>query len=79
MKVQIYMTQCAECQIVEINLKEAINELGLDVEIEKIEDVDQMIKAGVTGTPSIAIEGEIKSSGKILSVEELKKLLKENM
>lgn len=78
MKVQLYMTPCARCQVFEVNLKKAIDELGLDVEIERI-DVDQAIKIGLRSSPSIIIGGEIKSSGEILSVEELKKLLKENM
>jgi predicted thioredoxin/glutaredoxin len=61
-----------------MHLKEAIKELNLDIKVEKI-DLDQATKMGILGSPSIIIDGEIKSSGIILSVEELKKLLTENM
>jgi small redox-active disulfide protein 2 len=78
MKLQIYVTQCARCQEFQMHLKEAIKELNLDIKVEKI-DLDQAVKMGILGSPSIIIDGEIKSSGIILSVEELKKLLTENM
>lgn len=78
MKLQIYVTPCARCQLFVRNLETAIKELDLDVEVEKI-DVDQAVKLGILGSPSILIDREIKSSGIILSVEELKKLLKDNM
>ena len=78
MKIQIYITQCARCQAFEMNLQEAMRELNLDDEIERV-DLDQAMKMGILGSPSIIIDGEIKSNGNVLSVEELKKLLKENM
>lgn len=78
MKVQIYVTECARCQTFQMHLNEAVKELNLDLKIEKI-DLEQAQKIGILGSPSILIDGEIKSSGIILSVEELKKLLTENM
>jgi small redox-active disulfide protein 2 len=78
MKVQIYVTICARCQEFQWNLEEAIKELNLDLKVEKI-GLDQATKMGILGSPSIIIDGKIKSSGIILSVDELKKLLTENM
>ena len=54
------------------NLKEAIKEFNLDEKIEQL-DLKQAIKMGVTSCPAIIINGEIKSRGNLLSVEELKK------
>lgn len=79
MKIQIYMTyRCPRCETLEKNLKEAINELNLDVEIERI-DVEQATKMKVTSSPALIVNGDIKSYGIVLSVDELKKILKENM
>jgi predicted thioredoxin/glutaredoxin len=61
-----------------MHLQEAIEELNLDLKIEKI-DLEQAVKMGILGSPSIIIDGEIKSSGIILSVQELKNLLTESI
>ena len=78
MKIQYYVTYCARCQVFERNLQEAIEELNLEVKTEKIE-ANQAIKMGITSSPTLIIDGEIKSRGVVLSVDELKKLLKENI
>lgn len=79
MRVQVYMTaDCPKCMVFGRNLEEAISELDLDVEIERL-DLEQAIEMGVTSCPAIIINGKIKSRGILLSVKELKKLLKENM
>lgn len=67
-----------KCEAFGKNLKEAIKELNLDEKIE-ILDLEQAIKMNVTSCPALIINDEIKSLGTLLSVEELKKLLKENM
>lgn len=79
MKVQVYMTSdCPKCELFGRNLKEAERELDLDEEIERL-DLKQAIKINVTSCPAIIINGDVKSTGKLLSVEELKNMLKENM
>ena len=79
MKLQIYATDdCPKCTAFRKNLKEAVKELNLDNKIEKI-DLEHAIKMNITSCPALIINDEIKSMGTLLSVEELKKLLKENM
>lgn len=78
MNIQVYATYCARCLTFVNNLEEAIKELNLDEKIEKI-DLDKAIKMNIRSSPTLIINNEIKSSGDILSVDELKKLLKENM
>lgn len=73
MKIVVYGTGCANCQALENNAKKAIEESGVDAEIVKIQEMDQIFEAGITGTPGLAIEGEIKSMGRIPSVNEIKK------
>jgi small redox-active disulfide protein 2 len=75
MKVQILGTGCMKCEKLEANAKEAIKEKGGAYEIEKISDIKKIMDFGVMLTPALAIDGQVKSVGKILSVEEIKRLL----
>jgi small redox-active disulfide protein 2 len=75
MKIQILGTGCMKCEKLEANAKEAIKEKGSTYEIEKVTDIKKIMDFGVMLTPALAIDGQVKSVGKILSVEEIKKLL----
>ncbi len=68
-------TGCAKCKVLYQNAQEAVTSLGLDAEVEKVEDIQQIIKFGVMSTPSLAIDGKVKVAGKVASVDEIKELL----
>jgi small redox-active disulfide protein 2 len=73
MKITVYGTGCANCKALENSAKKAVEESGVDAEIVKVQEMDQIFEAGITGTPGLAIDGEIKSMGRIPSVAEIKK------
>ena len=75
MKIQILGSGCPKCKQLEANTRKALDETGKKAEIEKVTDIKKIIEAGVMATPALAIDGEIKSSGKTATVEEIKKLL----
>lgn len=75
MKIQILGTGCPTCQKLAELTKQAVDELGLDYEIEKITDIVEIIKMGVVKTPGLAVEGEVKISGKLPSLDEIKEVL----
>jgi small redox-active disulfide protein 2 len=75
MKIQILGTGCAKCKSLYENTKKAINTAGISAEIEKIEDIKEIMKFNVMVTPALVIDGEVKSAGKLLSPEDIKKLL----
>ena len=77
MKVQILGTGCPRCKKLEANARKAIEELGIAAEIEKVQDIKEITKFGVMMTPALAIDGEVKCSGEIASVEKIKKWLQE--
>lgn len=77
MELKILGMGCANCRRVYANARRAIEELGVDVDLEKVEDIDTIISFGVFMTPAVVIDGEVKSSGRIPSTEELKKWLQE--
>jgi len=75
MKIQILGTGCPKCIKLTENAQKAAEEAGVESEIEKITDINKIMDLGVMMTPGLAIDGEVKSVGKVLSVEEIKKIL----
>lgn len=75
MKIQILGTGCPKCKMLQENASAAMTELGIDCEIEKISKIDDIMKFGVMMTPAFAIDGKVKSTGKVLDVPEIKKLI----
>ena len=76
-KIQILGAGCPKCQKLAENAKAAAEQLGLDCEIEKITDVAQMTRLGVMITPALAVDGQVKSTGKLLDPEAIKPFLQE--
>jgi small redox-active disulfide protein 2 len=75
MKIQILGTGCAKCRTLTANTDKAIRELGLAAEIEKVEALADIARMGVMMTPALAVDGRVKSSGRLLSVHQVKQLL----
>ncbi len=76
MKIEILGPGCPRCQALEANAKEAVKELGLEAEVEKVTEMGRIMAYGVMSTPGIVVDGKVKGSGKLFSVEEIKKMLK---
>jgi len=74
-KIQILGTGCPKCKKLTENAEKAARELGGDYEIIKVADINEIMKFGVMMTPSLAVNDEVKSVGKVLSPEEIKKIL----
>ena len=77
MKVQVFGLGCPKCRKLEANAKKAIEELGIDAELEKVKDIEKISKSGVMFTPALTIDGKIKCSGEVASLEKVKKWLQE--
>jgi small redox-active disulfide protein 2 len=77
MTIKILGTGCPACQLLESQIKKAVEELGLkNVKVEHIYDIEKIIEMGVMMTPALAIDDEIVIAGKIPEVEEIKETLK---
>lgn len=76
MKIQILGTGCAKCQKLAQHTEDAANALGLEYELEKVTDINEIMGFGVMMTPAMVVDGEVKVFGKVPSVEELQGLLK---
>ena len=75
MKIEVLGMGCPKCKILYENTKKAVEEKGVQAEIVKVEDMDKITEYGVMMIPALVINGEVKSSGKTLSSEEIKKWL----
>ena len=75
MKIQILGTGCAKCSKLYENTKEAVEAAGIDAQLEKVTDLTQIMAFGVMVTPALAIDGQVKISGKVPSVEEIKQMI----
>ncbi len=73
--VQILGPGCARCEALSKNASEAVRQLGLDAQVEKITDLNTILGFGVMMTPALAVNGEVKLQGKVASVAEIKELL----
>jgi small redox-active disulfide protein 2 len=74
-KLQILGTGCAKCEKLRELTEKAAQELGIEYEIEKITDLNDIMSYGVMMTPGLAVDGVVKSSGKVPRVAEIKKML----
>ncbi len=75
MKIEVLGTGCAKCKTLYENARKAIEESGKSVELVKVEDLPSIMKYGVMSTPALVIDGQVKFSGKVASVAEIKGLL----
>ena len=75
MKIEILGTGCAKCTTLYEKVKKALEESGKDAEVVKVEDIPSIMKYGVMSTPALVIDGQVKFSGKLASVTEIKEML----
>ena len=76
MNVKVLGTGCKNCKVLEENVRKAVEEMGIEVEIEKVEDIQDIMNYGVMGTPALVVNGEVKSAGRVLKPKDIIKLLK---
>ncbi len=74
-KLQILGLGCPKCQKLTENAETAAKELGLSYQIEKVKNINDIMKFGVMMTPALVVDGEVKVAGSIPVVEEIKKML----
>jgi small redox-active disulfide protein 2 len=75
-RVQVLGTGCAKCAKLKENADKAVQELGIEAAVEKVEDINEITGFGVMMTPALAVDGEVKIVGKVPSAEEIKDLLR---
>lgn len=74
-KLQVLGTGCPKCNKLAENAEAAARELGIEYTLEKVTDINDIMKFGVMMTPALAIDGEVKVMGKVPDPEAIKSLL----
>jgi small redox-active disulfide protein 2 len=75
MKIEILGMGCSKCKQLMANAEKAVKEAGVQAEVVKVEDMNQIVSYGIMTTPAIVIDGEVKAAGKVLSADQIKKLI----
>ena len=71
MKIEILGTGCTKCKALEEAVKKAVAQIGGFHEVKKVEDIVEIMNYGVMSTPALVVDGVVKSTGKLLSVEDI--------
>ena len=74
-KLQILGTGCSKCKSLTEKVEQAAKELGIEHELVKVTDLQEIVALGVMTTPALAVDGQVKVAGNIPSIEELKRLI----
>ena len=74
-KIQILGTGCPKCRKLAELVQQAADEIGLEAAVEKVTDINEIVSMGVMATPALAVDGQVKLTGRLPSLDELKDLL----
>lgn len=74
-KLQILGTGCPKCKKLAEVTEQAAKELGIEYEIEKVSEIQEIMKFGVMMTPALAVDGDVKVAGRVPGPDEVKKMI----
>ena len=77
-KIEILGTGCAKCKSLAKNVEKAVQEMGMQAEIVKVDSIQEIMNRGVMMTPALYVDGESKMVGRTATVEEIKRMLKKS-
>jgi small redox-active disulfide protein 2 len=77
MEIKVLGPGCPKCQQTEKNVKEAVQETGVNASVDKVTNVMDIAKFGVFGTPAVVIDGKVKCVGKVPTKDEVKEWIKQ--
>ena len=74
-EIKVLGTGCSKCTTLYDNVKNAVSELGIDAVVEKEQDIMKIMEYNVMSVPALVVDSNVLSTGKVLTIEEVKKLL----
>lgn len=75
MKIEILGVGCPKCKQLTANAEAAVKELNIQAEIGKVTDIDKITEYGVMMTPALVVDGTVVSAGKVLTKDDIKKII----
>ncbi len=79
MEIKILGSGCSKCEKLEKLTKESIAQLGIEAQVEKVEDMQKIMSYGVMSTPALVINGVVKLVGKVPNKERLIEILEKEL
>ena len=76
-EIKVIGSGCPDCNTLYTHTLEALQRLGLEAHVEKVEDLVEMVKLGVMQVPTLMVDGTVRSAGRVLTTEQVCKLLKD--
>lgn len=74
-KIQILGTGCPKCSQLYQNAQQAVDETGIEATVEKVTNLNDIMAFGVMVTPALAIDGQVKVTGKVPSSQEIQQMI----
>ncbi len=75
MLIQVLGTGCTKCRTLYESVKKAVQETGVEAQVEKVEDIQKIMAFEILMTPGLVINGEVKTAGRVPKLEEIKELI----
>ncbi len=75
MKIEVVGPGCSRCITTAKNVREALKQLGISAEVTKVTDVAEFANKGIMFTPGVIVDGQVKVSGRIPTIDEIKAIL----
>lgn len=75
MEIKVLGTGCAKCKQLEKTVRQAVEEMGIDAEVEKVTELTDIMSYGIMSTPGLVIDGEVRLAGRLPKLDELKSIL----
>ena len=75
MLIQVLGTGCTKCKTLHETVKTAVQETGIEAEVEKVEDIQKIMSFEILMMPGLVIDGQVKTAGRLPTLEEVKKLI----
>jgi len=78
-EIKILGTGCAKCKQLEKTVREAVDEMGLDAEVEKVTEFSDIMAYGIMSTPGLVVNGEVRLAGRLPKLAEVKSILERSL
>jgi len=75
MIIKVLGTGCTNCKKLEAHVKKAVQQLGIEAVVEKVENLQEVMAYGVMTTPALVVDEQVKVMGRVPSIEDIKKYL----
>jgi len=75
LQIKVYGPGCKNCVNLADNVKKALEKTGIEAEVVKVEDMKEIVEAGIMSTPAVGIDDDVKIKGRVASVEEIIELI----